>query len=155
MTYLTNLKLQICNRIRLGMDKSVHHTLYRPNECNYLSILGLMLTHWRRVTHICFGKLTIISSDNGLALKRRQAIIWTNDGILLIGTLGTDFSEILIEIQTSSLKKIRLKMSSAECCSFRVGLNVLIHVIETGLMCVASIHNLLPVIDCAQPLTSM
>ena len=28
----------------------------------------------------------------------RQAIIWTNDAILLIGPLGTNFNEILIEI---------------------------------------------------------
>ena len=83
------------------------------------------LTHWGRVMHICFGKLTIIDSDNGLSPERRQAIIWTNAGILLIGPLGTNFSEILIEIQTFSLKKIRLKMSSAKCCSFRLGLNVL------------------------------
>ena len=33
------------------------------------------LTHWRRVTHICVGNLTIIGSDNGLSLGRRQAII--------------------------------------------------------------------------------
>ena len=39
--------------------------------------------------------------------------------------LGTNFSEILIEIQTFSLKKIHLKMSSAKSCSFRLGLNVL------------------------------
>ena len=69
----------------------------------------------------------IIGSDNGLSLERRQAIIWTNAGILFIGPLGTNFSDILIEIQTFSLKKIRLKMSSAKCCSFRLGLNVLIH----------------------------
>ena len=30
----------------------------------------------------------------------RQAIIWTNAGILLIQNLGTNFSEILIEILT-------------------------------------------------------
>ena len=83
------------------------------------------LTHWGRVTHICVGKLIIIGSDNGLSLERRQAIIWINAGILLIGPLGTNFSEILIEIQTFSLKKMRLKMSSAKCCSFRPGLNVL------------------------------
>ena len=83
------------------------------------------LTHWGRVTHICVGNLTIIGSDNGLSPERRQAIIWTNAGILLIGPLGTNFSEILIEIQTFSLKKIRLKMLSAKC-SFRLGLNVLI-----------------------------
>ena len=35
--------------------------------------------------HICISKLTIIGSDNGLAPDRHQAIIWTNDGILLIG----------------------------------------------------------------------
>ena len=40
---------------------------------------------WGRVTHICVGKLTIIVSDNGLSPGRRQAIIWTNAGILLIG----------------------------------------------------------------------
>ena len=41
-----------------------------------------------RVTHICVGKQTIIVSDNGLSPGRRQAIIWTNAGILLIGPLG-------------------------------------------------------------------
>ena len=77
------------------------------------------------MTHICVNKLTTIGSDNGLSPERRQAIIWTNAGILLIGPLGTNFSEILIEIQTFSLKKIRLKMSSAKCCSFHLSLNVL------------------------------
>ena len=90
----------------------------------------LALTHWGRVTHICVGKLTIIGSDNGLSPERRRAIIWTNAGILLIGPLGTNFSEMLIEIQTFSLKKIRLKMSSAKCCSFRLGLNVLIGILS-------------------------
>ena len=59
--------------------------------------LGVWLTHWGRVTHICIGKLTIIGSDNGLSPGRRQAIIWTNAAILLIGPLGTNFSEILNE----------------------------------------------------------
>ena len=77
------------------------------------------------MTHISVGKIAIIGSDNGLSPEQRQAIIWTNAGILLIGPLGTNFSEILIEIQTFSLRKIRLKMSSAKCCSFRLGLNVL------------------------------
>ena len=45
-----------------------------------------MLTHWGRVTHICVGEITIIGSDNGLSPGRCQAIIWTNAGILLIGT---------------------------------------------------------------------
>ena len=70
-----------------------------------------LLTHWGRVTHICVGKLAIIASDNGLSPERRQAIIWTNARILLIGPLGTNFSEILIEIQIFSLKEIRLNLN--------------------------------------------
>ena len=57
-----------------------------------------LLTHWGRVTHICVGNLAIIGSNNGLSPGRRQAIIWTSAGILLIGRLGTNFSEILIGI---------------------------------------------------------
>ena len=72
------------------------------------------LTHWGRVTHICVGKLTIIGSDNGLSPGRRQAIIWTDAGIVLILPLGTNFSEILKGIQTFSFKKMHLKMSSSK-----------------------------------------
>ena len=39
-----------------------------------------------------------IGSGNGLSPNRRQAIIWTNSGILLTEPLGTNFNEILIEI---------------------------------------------------------
>ena len=55
-----------------------------------------------------------IGSDNGLSPGRRQAIIWTNAGILLIQTLRTNFSEILSEIHTFLFKKMHLKMSSAK-----------------------------------------
>ena len=57
-------------------------------------------------------------SDNGLSPIRHQAIIWTNAGMLLIGPLGTNFSEILIESHTFSLKEIHLKISSAKCQPF-------------------------------------
>ena len=77
------------------------------------------------MTHICVGKLTIIGSNNGLSPGRRQAIIWTNAGILFIEPLGTNFSEILIVIQIFSFKKMRLKMSSAKWRPFCPGLNVL------------------------------
>ena len=36
--------------------------------------------------HICILELTIIGSDNGLSPGKHQAIIRTNDGILLIGS---------------------------------------------------------------------
>ena len=39
-------------------------------------------------TYICVGDLTTIGSDNGLSPGRRQAIIWTNAWILLIGPSG-------------------------------------------------------------------
>ena len=55
-------------------------------------------------------KLSTIGSDNGLSPGRHQAIIWTNARILLIGLLGTNFSEMLIEIPTFSFKKMSLKM---------------------------------------------
>ena len=83
------------------------------------------LTHWGRVTHICVGNLAIIGSDNGLSPGRRQAIIWTNAGILLIGPWETNFSEILISINTFSFKKFHLKISSAKWRPFCLGLNVL------------------------------
>ena len=77
------------------------------------------------MTHVCVSDLTIIGSDNGLSPGRRQAIIWISAGILLIGPLGTNFSEILIEILIFSFKKMRLKVSSAKRRSFCLGLNVL------------------------------
>ena len=76
--------------------------------------LHLFLTHWGRVTYTCVSKVTIIGSD-----------IWTNAGILLTGPLRTNFSEILIEIQTFSFKKIHMKMSSGKWGPFCLGLNVL------------------------------
>ena len=83
------------------------------------------LTHWGRVTHICVDKLTTIGSDNGLSPGRRQAIIWTIAGILLIRPLGTNFSEILIGIQTFSFKKMHLKILSVKWRRSCLGLNVL------------------------------
>ena len=87
--------------------------------------LSVRLTHWGRVTQICVSKLTIIGSDNGLSPGRRQAIIWTNAGILLIRTLGTNFSEILGEIHSFSFTKMHLKMSSAKWRLFGLHLNEL------------------------------
>ena len=73
---------------------------------------------WR---HFQNGRLVAILPD------RRQAIIWTNAGILLIETLRTNFNEILIEIHTFSFKNIHLKMASGKWRPFCLGLNVLKH----------------------------
>ena len=86
-------------------------------------VFVIHLTHWGRVLHIC--AVTIIASDNYLSPGRRQAIIWTSAGILIIGLLETNFSEISIEMQTFSFKKMRLKVSSAKWRPFCLDLNVL------------------------------
>ena len=77
------------------------------------------------MTHICVNEITSIGSDNGLSPGRRQAIIWTNAGILLIRTLGTKSSEILRKMHIFSFKKMHLKMSSAKCRQICLNPNVL------------------------------
>ena len=76
---------------------------------SWTRLLKVQLNHWGRVTHIGVSKIIIIGSDNGLSPGRRQAIIWTDDGILLNGRWETKVSEIWIEIYTFSFKKMHLK----------------------------------------------
>ena len=71
-------------------------------------------------------KHTNIGSDNGLSYGRRQAFIWTIARILLIGPLGINFREILIEMYTFSFSKMHSKMSSGKWQPFYLGRNVLI-----------------------------
>ena len=49
-----------------------------------------------------------MGSDNGSLPDQRQAIICTNGGILLIGTIGRNFSEIWIKMQQSSYEKMNM-----------------------------------------------
>ena len=123
--------LSVCTYVKINVSfwsaliyirhefKQLHNQGWNPSNLEVffitaISQLGFQLTHWGRVTHICVSKLTIIGSDNGLSPGRRQAIIWTNAGILLIRTLGTNFSEILGEMHSFSFSKMHLKMSSAK-----------------------------------------
>ena len=101
--------------------------------CVYITIWFVIeliwtdLTHWGWVTHICVGNLTIIGSDNGLSPGRRQAITWTNVGLLLIGPLESNVSEILIElyifIQENLFENVVWKMaailSRSQCVNTR------------------------------------
>ena len=105
------------------------HDIYLIVSSNIYKIHVLplyVLTDWGRVTHICIRKPNIIGSNNDLSPGRRQNIIWTNDGVLLIWPLGTNFSEIFSKIHTFSFKKMHLKTSSAKWRPFCLGLNVLI-----------------------------
>ena len=81
-------------QIELGRDLWALHSL-RPSD-----------------EYLCVSNLTIIAPDNDLSPGRRQAIIWNNAGILLIGRLGKYFNDILLGLQTFIFKKMHLNMSS-------------------------------------------
>ena len=95
-----------------------------------------------------YPAITIIGSDNGLSLGRRQAIIWANAGMLLIGPLGTGFREMLIGIQIFPFTKMRMKMSSAKWRPFCLGLDVL------TLFSVVKCHQLNITLYCASTTTA-
>ena len=115
-----------------------------------LSLGHSSLTHWGRVTHVCVSKLTIIGSDNGLSPGWGQAIIWTNAGILLIGPLGTNFSKILIKIQTFSSKGNAFQDAVCEMLSILIRPQCVKndHVI-TGLHQIV-FHSILLIIKCCK-----
>ena len=81
------------------------------------------LTHLPLVPHLCVSESNRVNigSDNGLSPILRQAIISTNDGLLSIGPLGSNFSEILIKIPNFSFTKMHLKISSAKWRPFCPG----------------------------------
>ena len=91
--------------------------LKKGNYLHFLPFCSIFKTHWGQVMHICNSKQTIIGLDNG--------IIWTNARMLLIGTLGTNFSEILSEFYTFWFMKMHLKMLTAKSLALCLGLNVL------------------------------
>ena len=101
---------------------SVNDNISRTSMLLKSTSTFILSTHWGIVTHRCVANLNIIGLDNGLSAGRRQAIIWTNAGILLIGPLRKQISELSIKLHTFSFKKIHVKMSSAKwqpfCPSF-------------------------------------
>ena len=103
-----------------------HQNIVSPDWKTGINIIYVkrknFLIHWGRVTHICFSKLTIIGADNGLSPYWCEAIIRTNAGILLIGPLERDCSEILIQADTFLFKKTHLKMSFGKWRPFCLGL---------------------------------
>ena len=103
----------------------IDHSYGRPHLC----CAGSGSTNHSSADRIVvnsYSKLTIIGSDNGLSPGRRQPIIWTNDGIILIGPSGTKFRKILIEIHTFLFKTMmHLQMSSGKQRPFSLRLNML------------------------------
>ena len=75
-------------------------------KSNYVNSLQLLdATLGQLIESECVSKLNIIGTTNGLSPDWRQAITWTNAGILLISPLRINVSDISIEIQTFSFQK--------------------------------------------------
>ena len=116
------------------IQNSTEYSLPKPSSC---------LIHKGRVTPICVSKLTIIVSDNGLLPGWRQSIIWTNDGMLLIGPMGINFSEILIKIHTFSFKKMTSISSRPQSVKYIGDMKTYLHFswfINAGMVHVVQIH---------------
>ena len=78
-----------------------------------------------------------------LSPGRRQAIIWTNAGILLIRILRTNFTETLIKIPTFSFQQMHSKISSAKWRPFCLSLNVLTVNVSGGRNLLGFAYNLI------------
>ena len=129
-------KCRYITETEMSFWRNFHHWLHFNNiQCDqwwqfhqndiFVSVwYRMILTNWGRVTHICVCKLIVTGSDSGLSPGQRQAIIWTNAGILLIVSSGTKFSEILIKILRFPFQKMHLK------CRLRNG-----HRFVSALMC--------------------
>ena len=77
--------------------------IYKPLR----SKLQLIEAEWRINASVNWVS---VSLDNGLSLDRRQTIIWTSAGLLLIGLMAAQFSGICIEVHPYSFKGMQFKM---------------------------------------------
>ena len=111
-------------------DKSLLlYNYFNTIECNLFRVYPALPL--QNLWHKCASKLTIISSDNGLSPGWHQATIWTNVGILLVRTLGTNLGDILSNIHIGSFKKMNFKMSSAKWRQFCLCLNEWMDLVST------------------------
>ena len=104
------------------------------------------------VNFVCYGyvsmKEAITGSDNGLSPVRHQVIIWTNAGLLSIGTLEKNFSEFLIAIQTLSFKKMHLKMLFGKWRLFCLGPHVIKEIdVKVAIWCGLRLKAMFPLQD--------
>ena len=108
----------------VAINASIHYGPIWILIYRLVSIYGTYLKYWIQLIEAEWRiyASVIIDSDNGLSPGRRHAINWTNAIILLIWPLETNFSEILIQIQTFSFKKLHSKRSSSKSRSLCLGL---------------------------------
>ena len=114
--HVVNYTLQNRKVVSFSIKKTLKKEKCLLNVCaEWIHVLGnrvlKVISPWCRV--YAFVNWVSIGSGNGLSSVRCQAITWTNADLLSVGPLGTNFSEILIEIQAFSSKKRHMKMSSA------------------------------------------
>ena len=98
------------------MKWSLDHLNLFHAKCHYNIVVD-----WCIYTPVNYAN---IGSHKGLLPVSCKAITWTNDGLLLIGPLGTNICDICLDIQIVSLKKMHLKMSFAKHWPFCLGSNV-------------------------------
>ena len=102
------------------------------NKINVFIIVNWILPFWSKalVSHSCTINSSPpsaaymhqwIGSDNGLSPIHHQSNICTNAGLLSIGPLETNFSEIWIKIKNFSFTKVHLKRASVKWWPFCPG----------------------------------
>ena len=96
---------------------------YKKNKSNNLGAFFIAIYNTFSIT--VYTHATTFWTFIFVIMGSVSSMLLTNAGLLLIGPLGTNFSEIPIEILTFSFKKMRLKVSSAKRRPFCLGLNVL------------------------------
>ena len=101
------------NEIRLTIQ-SFSFNAFENVVCEMEAMSSRRCVNSLRPSDAYMRQQTSHGSDTGVSPGRRQAIIWTNAGILLIGPLGTNVSEISIEIHTFSFKEMHLNISSGK-----------------------------------------
>ena len=79
-----------------------------------LEHLGSKIYKWLLSIHLYMIKKIYSPFYQTYTPVRRQAITWTYAGLLSIGLLGTNFSEIWIWILSFSFKKMHSKLSSVK-----------------------------------------
>ena len=144
-----NIQFKLTNSVQINsllccINQS--YTTYKTLEVRVFKYLETHLhavsrvTHWGRVTHICVRKLTIVGSDNGLSPGRRQAVILTNAGVLLIGLLR----KVLLVYLLSKLIYFHWRKWIGKCLRpFCLGTNLLTtiyhHVANGNAFCITSL----------------
>ena len=112
---------------RNARKNTVWSYLFCFTKCvRYVLNISANANQWKRSPMVHIVQIPQIDhgSNNGLSPFRRQTIIYTNAGLLLIRPLGTKFNEILIKIQNFLFTKMLVKISSAKWRPFCPGEDV-------------------------------